>query len=73
MATKKITTLAHIKTVSNSVKNFVNSLVGHVVKTTADAIEEVEGKINKVQDVGTRITYTISMENGLLYLDDGKD
>ena len=72
MATK-ITTLTHIKAVSNSVKNFVNSLVGHVAETTADAIEEVEGKINKVQDVSTGITYTISMENGLVYLDDGED
>lgn len=40
--------------------------------TLNNSIKEISGKLNKVQDTSTGTTYTLSMENGLLYLDDGK-
>jgi len=42
-------------------------------KTLSDKINEVEGKLCKVYDPVNEITYTLAVENGLLYLDDGKD
>lgn len=77
---KKITTATHLKTVSTAIKKFVKSLVGEVAETAASAIEEVEnkvdqiveGKITKIEDKSTKEVYVLSMEDGLLYLDDEK-
>ena len=37
------------------------------------SIKEVEGKINKLTDTVTKETYTLSLEAGILCLDDGKE
>lgn len=69
----KIITLERLNKVSQSVKTYVNGLVSGVAKTSAEAIEEVEGKINKLEDTGTGVTYTLGIENGIVFLDDGKE
>ena len=69
----KIATQEQLSLLSNAVKKFVNTLISQVTKNTTDAISKVEGKINKIEDKSTGTTYTLSMENGLMYLDDGKD
>ena len=70
---KKITTVGNLKTISATIKKFVNRLIGEVAETAASAIEEVESKINKIQDKGTGEVYSIMMEDGFVYLDDGKE
>lgn len=69
---KKNITLRHLMPILDAIKKFVNSLVGEVAGTTADAIEELEGKLNRVEDKETGTVYTLSVENGRVYLDDGE-
>lgn len=42
-------------------------------KVLDEKISDVESKLCKVYDPVNEITYTLAVENGLLYLDDGKD
>lgn len=69
----KIITLENLNSASVSAKNFTSTLVAEVTKTTAEAIEELEKKVRTVEEVNTGEIYTFHLENGLLYLDDGKE
>lgn len=66
---KKLIELTHLKSGFEATKK----LIYDITKSVIEAIEELNEKMNKVKDKETGITYTISMENGSFFLDDGKD
>ena len=69
----KIITSEQLSAALSKIKSFVDGAITASSKTTTEAIKTVENKINKIQDTSTGTTYTLSMENGLVYLDDGKE
>lgn len=61
---QKITTITQLKKALESVKQYV-----------AATVKELEEKISSfhVSDKSTGKTYTLEMDNGLFYLDDGEE
>lgn len=43
---RKVTVLDHLRSCSQAAKDFTNGLVSELATATADAIEEMEGRIN---------------------------
>lgn len=69
----KIITSEQLNKILGKIKSFVDNSITESTQTTAEAIQAVEKKINKITDTSTDITYTLAIENGLVYLDDGKE
>lgn len=70
----KITVLSQLKACAEAARLFTSGLIVNLAETVSDALTELEQKkADKVEDKGTGKIYTLSMENGLIYLDDGED
>ena len=68
---KKIVALEHFNLLLTKVKEYVDKLAG----ATTKRIDDLENKITdfNVKDKTTQKVYSICMDNGAIYFDDGEE